>query len=80
MEEINPLDVQIDTLTTKSIARQLGKIEGIDDYFRNIMGLDLQRHFATTDEKSQEQIRGHYNFAMYLLKNIIEARSLPKAK
>jgi len=79
MEE-NPLDSTIDKKEEARLFQELSHIEGIDDYLKQTMGMDIMRYFSVDSGASGEdiraQIKGAYNRTQYLRKLILRERAV----
>lgn len=64
-------------ITDEPIFKALANIEGIDDYFRDMLNNDMARSFNTpeTDVTSRCEIRGGFRRSAYMWARIKKART-----
>jgi hypothetical protein len=70
MEEINPIEEIINKDEEEIILKELGKIEGLQEYLRAVLARDMRMHFAAQNPKEQDMIKGAYFRTEWLKKKI----------
>jgi len=79
MEE-NPLDSTINKEEEAKLFQDISHIDGIDDYLRQTMGMDIVRYFNLPSDAEGEELRaqtkGAYNRTQYLRKLILRERAM----
>lgn len=68
-EPINPIEEIISKEEEAIILREMGKIEGVQEYFRALMARDMRLHF-TCPKDQQDLTRGAYFRTEWLGKQI----------
>lgn len=56
----NPLDSETDSKVEAELFNQLGRVDGIHAYFKNMMGKDILLYFQATSDEDRRIIRGAY--------------------
>lgn len=77
----NPMETQIDPDDHVRIIDEMSKIEGVQEFFRNTMGIDMRLYFLAKSDKERDIVRGHYNCLAWLrkqMKNIETVKAVQK--
>lgn len=77
----NPMEVQVDAEDHVRIIDEMSKIDGIQEFFRASMGIDMRLYFLAKSDKERDIVRGHFNCLAWLrkqMKNVESIKTTPK--
>lgn len=80
----NPLDSQINKKEEAALFDILSGVEGLDDYLKETMGMDIMRYFNAPSglegEAVRSQIKGAYFRTQYIKKALATAKKVEDKK
>lgn len=57
---------KVDKKQEREIFDKIMEVEGVNDYFRDTLGADIQRYYVASTREEQLQVRGAFSRTLYL--------------
>lgn len=75
----NPMEVQVDPDDHVRIIDEMSRIDGIQEFFRASMGIDMRLYFLAKSDKERDIVRGHFNCLAWLRKQMKNVETVKAA-
>lgn len=77
---LDPTEMRMGRTAVADVFERLSNTEGVAEYLRNMMEMDMKRYFAASSDEQRAQIKGAYSRTAYLRSMIIGTTEAGKVK